>query len=253
MDYTREGFTYVQIGAHGTYSAHNPELNPDIRAHYNTNWKIVVTEPDVSKLEYLRNTMAGMPEVTLLNVGIHSDTTATHYSVDFTPVIEEIGAMTYDLRIGPRYVGNFSSFSELSTERDSILQKFHDVPWITQVASYNYSSVLSPNHLLLFETLADYLVETTPLVTWTPSQLFTNLKISNIDILQICQSGDAYDIIKHFPFTVVNVDHLGFKTSVHMSFAQIAEIDELLRFNGFTRDDSWIVDHAHIGYTKNVH
>jgi hypothetical protein len=257
VDYTVENFTYLQIGAHGSFNVFEQNSIPYIKYHYGSNWKIVITEPANDKFNYLSNSFLGFPNTQLLNIGIHSVTSAKHYSIDFLPVVEEIEAesgifeeMTYDLYIGPKYEGNFSTLPAANEMKAQILEKFYAIPWITQVGSYNFSSILSPNHLTALPELADYVIETADLVTWTPLELMQNLKIRSIDILQISQSGDDYEIVKSLPFEDLELKHLTFKT-LHMSTSQILEIDTLLNSKGFVRDDSWLLDFSHVGYTQS--
>lgn len=258
MNYTEPNFTYVQIGAHGSFSVYENDSIPYIRDHFSLDWNVIITEPDFTKFQYLQNTFAGISNVRMLNVGIHEDTSAKHYSISFLPVVEEIEAesglfeeMTYDLYIGPKYEGNFATLPEANSMKAQILEKFYDVPWITQVASYNFSSVLAPSHLNALSELADYVTETENLTTWSSQQLIENMKLSKIDILQLAQSGDDYEILKSFPFESIDIRNLTFKTS-HMSSVQSAEINTLLNAKGFNRDDRWILDFSHVGYTKNA-
>lgn len=257
MNYTEENFTYLQIGGHGSFNVFEKDSIPYIKHHFGLNWRVVITEPDFSKFQYLENAFVGAPNTQLLNVGIHSNVNAKHYSIDFLPVVEEIEAesglfeeMTYDLYIGPKYEGNFSTLPAANEMKVQILQKFYDVPWITQVASYNFTSVLSPNHLSFFSDLADYVIETANVETWTPMQLVQNLKLSKVSILQVVQSGDDYEIVKNLPFDDLEIERLTFKM-LHMNASQISEIDALLSSRGFVRDDSWLLDFSHVGYTNS--
>ena len=249
IDYRKEDFVYLQIGAHGSFNVFDADPIPAVRDGYGENWRVFVTEPDYTKYLQIKNRFAGWNEMHFHNVGINSNVNAKHYSIDNRVNIEEENTVSYDLFIGPKHEGHFTTLPELFVTRDAIMKKFEDVFWITQIASYNWNSVLSPNHTSSFSNLADYVVETPNLTTWTTGQLVNNLSLTHIDMLQICQSGDDYDIVMNFPFSTISPRYLSFKI-LHMTSAQYSEVDSYLKSVGYTRDDSWQIDLTHIGYTK---
>lgn len=252
--HSESGFVYLQIGAHGSFSAYDNDIS--YKPMFGDGWKIYITEPDPEKFRYLEMHYNGYTEKTFLNIGICSNTATKHHSVDFISTIEEIEAesgifeeMTYDLFIGPNFEGNFSTLPEAHSHRANFQQVIDANPWLTRVSSYNFSSLLSSRHLEILPALANYTRETVPLVTKTPIELISQLSLSKIDLLHIAQSGDDYDIVKNFPFETIQPRFLAFKI-LHMSNAQLTEIENLLISTGYVRDDTWLLDSMHVGYTK---